>query len=99
MTLHTFVSASLAPHPVDEIIDIIDHSIPTMWKNKMIEEGFNNTDSTVKEIADFFETRVENLEPMEDKNKASIESKKKKDKASLNKRERGDSHTRECCRV
>ena len=33
----------------------------------MIEQGFNYADSTIKEMSDFFETRVENLEPREDK--------------------------------
>ena len=32
-------------------------------KNKMIEQGFNDTDSTIQEITDFSQTRVENLEP------------------------------------
>ena len=34
----------------------------------MIEECFNYADSTVKEMIDFFETRVENLEPRKEKN-------------------------------
>ena len=33
----------------------------------MIEQGFNYADSTNKEMTDFFESRVENLEHMEDK--------------------------------
>ena len=35
----------------------------------MIEQGFNYADSTIKEITDFFETRIENLEPKDDKKK------------------------------
>ena len=27
------------PLPADEIMDIIYHAMPTMWKNKMIEQG------------------------------------------------------------
>ena len=34
----------------------------------MIEQGFNN-DSTIKEMTAFFETRVDNLEPNEEKKK------------------------------
>ena len=45
--------------PADEILDIIYHSMPTTWKNKMIEQGFNYADSTIKEMSDFFETEVE----------------------------------------
>ena len=33
----------------------------------MIEQGFNYTNSPVKEMTDLFETRVENLEPEEEK--------------------------------
>ena len=64
------------PLPADEVMDIIYHSIPTMWKNKMIEQVFNYADSTVKEMTDFFEHSVENLEPKEDKNKSSAAVKK-----------------------
>ena len=52
---------------VDEIMDIIDHSITTTWKYKIIEQGFSYADSTVKEMIDSFEYRVENLEPREEK--------------------------------
>ena len=33
----------------------------------MIEQGFNYADSSIKEMTDFFETRVENMEPKEDR--------------------------------
>ena len=52
--------------PADEIMDIIYHSMPATW---MIEQGFNHTNSTIKEMIDFVQTRVENLEPKEDKKK------------------------------
>ena len=65
------------PLPADEILDIIYHSMPTTWKNKMIEQGFNYAESTIKEMSDFFETRVENLELQEDKKKISVADKKK----------------------
>ena len=47
------------------IIDIICHSMPITYENKMIKQGFNYADSTAKKMADFFETRVEKLEPKE----------------------------------
>ena len=50
-------------------MDIIYHSMPTTWKNKMIEHGFYHADSTIKEMTGFLETRVEYLEPKEDKKK------------------------------
>ena len=64
----------------DEIIDIIYRFMPTMWKNKTIEHGFNYANSVVDKITDFFETRVENLEPREKKKNCSVSYKKKKDK-------------------
>ena len=65
-----------APLPADEIMDIIYHSMPNTWKNKMIGQGFNYADSTIKEMTDFFDTRVENLEPKEDRKKSSAAAKK-----------------------
>ena len=43
-----------APLPADEIMDIIYQSMPTIWKNKMIEQGFNFLDSAFKEMTGFF---------------------------------------------
>ena len=54
---------------MDEIIDIIYHSMPATCKNKMIEQGFNYVDCNVKEMTNFFEIRLENLELREDKKK------------------------------
>ena len=42
-------------------MDIIYQSMPTTWENKMVEKDLNYADSTVKE------TRVETLEPKEEK--------------------------------
>ena len=80
-----------APLSADAIIDIIYHSMITTWKNKMIEPGFSYADSTIKEITDLFETRVENLEPKEDKKKSSVAF--KNSKKSLKKRKREDSNS------
>ena len=62
----------------------------TTWKNKMIEQGFNYADSTIKEMSDFFKTRVENFELKEDKNKSSAAFKKFRKKYHK-KRKREDS--------
>ena len=53
-----------SPLPADEIMDIIYHSAHTTRKNKMIEQGFNHANSTIKEMTDYFEIRVQNLEKM-----------------------------------
>ena len=55
----------------------------------MIEQGFNYADSTIKEMTDFYETRVKNLERKVDKKKAS--SAFKKSKKSHKKRKKEDS--------
>ena len=57
----------------------------------MIEQGFNYADYTIKEMSDFFETRVENLEPREEMEKSSAAS--KKSKKILKKRKREDSNS------
>ena len=44
----------------------------------MTEQGFHYADSTIKEMTSFIETRVENLEPKEDKKQSSVASKKSK---------------------
>ena len=67
-----------APLTPDEIMSIMYYCMQTTWKNKMIEQGFNYTDSTIKEISDFFETRVENLEPKEEKKSPAATKKLKK---------------------
>ena len=54
----------------------------------MIEQGFNYADSTIKDMTDFFETRVENLEPKEEKNKSSAAATKSKDTKSTKKGKR-----------
>ena len=48
----------------------------------MIDQDFN----TIREMANFFETRVEKLEPNEEKKKSSAAVKKFKDKKSTKKR-------------
>ena len=43
------------------------YSIPTTWKTKKVQPYLNHKDETVKEIIDFFEARLENHEPKENK--------------------------------
>ena len=75
-------------------MDIIYHSTPTTWKNKIIEQGFNYADSTIKELSDFFETGVENLELKEENKKSSVAAKKAKEKKSLRKRKQADTDSK-----
>ena len=56
----------------------------------MIEQGFNCTDSTIKEMTDLFQTRVENIEPKEDKKTSSVAAKKSLKKTKKKKREDSD---------
>ena len=80
------------PLPAEEIMDIIYHYMPTSWKNKISEQGFNYADSTIKEKTDLFETRVEILVPKEEKKKASAGA-KKANKKSANKHKQEDSNS------
>ena len=57
----------------------------------MIEHVFNYADSTIKEMTDFFETKVKNLEPKEDKKKSSAAAKKTKKSHKKRKKEYFDS--------
>ena len=57
----------------------------------MIEQGFHYADYTIEEMADLFETRVENLEPKEDRKKSSAVS--KKSKKSHKKRKKEDTNS------
>ena len=60
-------------------------------ENKMIEQGLNYAYSTIKEMTDFFETRVENLEPKEERKKSSAASKQRKKSHKKRKRDYSDS--------
>ena len=57
----------------------------------MFEHGFKYADSTIKEMTDLFETRVENLEPKVEKKKSSAAAKKSKKSHKKKKREDSDS--------
>ena len=67
--------------------------MPTTWKNTMIEQGLNYVDYTVKEMFDFFETRVENLELKEDKKKSSTVANILKNKKSTKKSKPEDANS------
>ena len=58
---------------------------------EMIEQGFNYADSTIKEMTNFYETRVAKLEPKEDRRKSSATSKKTNKAHTKRKREDSDS--------
>ena len=46
----------------DEGKEILYHVMSNLWRRKMTEQGYNYLDRSIKEIKDFFETRVENLD-------------------------------------
>ena len=60
----------------------------TRW---LSEKGFNYADFTIKEMNDFCETRVENLEHKEEKKKSSVAAKKSKKYHKKRKRQDSDS--------
>ena len=50
-----------------------------------MKKGFNYAYSTIKEMTDFFEIKVESLGPKEDKKKSSAAAKKNKKKKTTEK--------------
>ena len=48
--------------PEDDIKEILYHAMPNKWKKKMIEQGYNYLDGPIHAMAEFFESRIENLE-------------------------------------
>ena len=52
----------VASLPDDDIKEILYHAMPNMWKKKMIEQGYKYLDGPIHSMAEFFETRIENLE-------------------------------------
>ena len=48
--------------PDDDIKEILYHPLPHVWKKKMIEHGYNYLDGPIHSMAEFFETRIKNLE-------------------------------------
>lgn len=55
------------PLPEDDIKEILYHAMPNTWKRKMIEQGYNYLNSSIQQMTEFFETRVENLEKFDSK--------------------------------
>ena len=54
------------PLSKDEIMYVI-YSMFTIWKYAMIEQGFNYANFAIKEMTNFFETGVKNVELGENK--------------------------------
>ena len=48
--------------PDDDIKNILYHTVTNTWKKKMLEQGYNYLDGPIRSMAEFFETRIENLE-------------------------------------
>ena len=51
----------VTPLPNDEIKKILYHTMPNFWK-KMTEQGYNYYDGSIQYMAEFFDTRIKNLE-------------------------------------
>ena len=52
----------VAPLSEDEVKEIIYHTMPNLWKKKMVEKGYNYLNGSIQSMAEFFETMLENLE-------------------------------------
>ena len=75
----------MEPLPDYMVKEILFYSTPDLWHKRMTEQGYNYIDDamTLHHMADFFETRCENLEVKPTGKKSSKDSKKpsKKHKA------------------
>ena len=60
---------------VDDIKEILYHTLPNTWEKKMVEQGYNYLVGSIHSTAEFCETRIENLEKS---NPSSIPSRYKK---------------------
>ena len=43
------------------------HTLPNTWKKKMVEQGYNYLDGSIKNMTEFFESRIENPERFDSK--------------------------------
>ena len=48
--------------PNGDIEESLYHTMPNKWEKKMVKQGYNYLDGPIHSIAEFFETRIENLE-------------------------------------
>ena len=47
-----------------------------MWKKKVVEQGYNYLDGAIQSMAEFLETKIENLERFDNKKNSNKEKKK-----------------------
>ena len=50
------------PLPEDKVKVVFYQAMPNIWNKKMLEQGYNYLDGSIQHIAEFSETRIENLE-------------------------------------
>ena len=48
--------------PDDDIKEILSHTMPNMWKKKMVEQGYKYLDGSIHSMVEFYESRIEKLE-------------------------------------
>ena len=61
----------VAPLSEDKVKEILYHAMPNLWKKKMVEQGYNYLDGSIQNMAEFFETRIENLERFDSKKESN----------------------------
>ena len=64
--------------PTEELKGILYHGMPTAWQTKMTEQGYSYLEDaiTLQNMADFFETRCENLEESTSKSQERVKKEK-----------------------
>ena len=61
----------VAPPSEDKVKEIVYHAMPNSWKKKMVEQGPSYLDGSIQNMAEFFETRIENLERFDSKKESN----------------------------
>ena len=86
------VGQTVNPFPEDDVKEIRYHAMPNTWKKKMVEQGYNYLDTSIQEMAEFFETRVENLEKFDSKKESKKNQEKQNNKKNKKNKKGKHSH-------
>ena len=70
----------VAPLSDNEVKRILYHTMPSSWKKKIVELGYNYLDGYIQITTGFFETRIKNMEKFDSSEESSKSRKTKNNK-------------------
>ena len=59
------------PLSEDKVKEIIYHTMPNLWKKKMVEQCYNYLDGSIQNTSDLFKTSIMNLESFDSKKESN----------------------------